>query len=193
MQQLFVRLPCGRTRLLEATGDVTSLQQRIEDLEGLPCTAQRLIVVGPRLRVDARLEALGGLTVQVHLSVLGGGGDEPDWTERGRVPGGGSKKRGPDSRPPDWHGDAAKYAAKMERDKRERGELLVAIGPYCVPCGRRFAKQTVFDAHLSGQKHLRALERYVLSQITFCPTGAALGCLPILSSSLHLARAPPPS
>jgi hypothetical protein len=159
MPQLLVRLPSGQTRLLDAAGDARSLHQRVEDLEGLPCAAQRLVVGGQRLRPDAGLEALAGLTVQVHLPVLGGGGDQPDWTERGRVPGGSSKKRGPDSRPPDWHGDAAKYAAKVERDKRERGELLVAIGPYCVPCGKRFAKQTVYDAHLSGQKHLRALER----------------------------------
>eukprot|EP00965_Chrysotila_dentata_P244065 6205753-Pleurochrysis_carterae.AAC.1 len=52
-----------------------------------------------------------------------------------------SKKRGPDARAPDWHGDTAKYAAKMEHEKRERGELVVAIGPFCVPCGKRFAKQ----------------------------------------------------
>jgi hypothetical protein len=47
----------------------------------------------------------------------------------------------------------------MERDKRERGELVVALGPFCVPCGKRFAKQTVYDAHLSGKKHLAALQR----------------------------------
>ena len=47
----------------------------------------------------------------------------------------------------------------MERDKRERGELVIAVGPFCVPCGKRFAKQTVYDAHLSGKKHLAALQR----------------------------------
>lgn len=104
-------------------------------------------------------------TLRVHLSLRGGGGDEPDWTERGRVPGGSSKRRGPDARAPDWHGDAKKYAAKIEQEKRERGELLLAVGPYCVPCGKRFAKQTVYDAHLSGQKHLRALERYALPRL----------------------------
>ena len=86
------------------------------------------------------------------------GGDQPDWTELGKIPNG-SKKRGPESRVPDWHGDAQKKQAKEERDKRERGELVVAVGPYCVPCGKRFAKQTVYDAHLSGKKHLAALQR----------------------------------
>lgn len=87
------------------------------------------------------------------------GGDQPDWTELGKVPSAGNKKRGPDARAPDWHADPAKYAAKIERDKRERGELVVAVGPFCVPCGKRFAKQTVYDAHLSGKKHLAALQR----------------------------------
>ena len=71
----------------------------------------------------------------------------------------GGKKRGPDARAPDWHADPQKYAAKMERDKRERGELVVAVGPFCVPCGKRFAKQSVYDAHLSGKKHLNSLQR----------------------------------
>ena len=87
------------------------------------------------------------------------GGDQPDWTERGKIPSGGNKKRGPDSRAPDWQADPAKKAAKEEKDKRERGELVVAIGPFCVPCGKRFAKQSVYDAHLSGKKHLAALQR----------------------------------
>lgn len=87
------------------------------------------------------------------------GGDQPDWTELGKVPSAGNKKRGPDARAPDWHADPAKYAAKRERDARERGELVVAVGPFCVPCGKRFAKQTVYDAHLSGKKHLAALQR----------------------------------
>ena len=36
---------------------------------------------------------------------------------------------------------------------------MVAVGPYCVPCGKRFAKQSVYDAHLAGKKHLAALQR----------------------------------
>ena len=71
----------------------------------------------------------------------------------------GARKRGPDSRAPDWYADPAKYAAKVERDKLERGELVIALGPFCVPCGKRFAKQSVYDAHLSGKKHLTALQR----------------------------------
>jgi hypothetical protein len=141
---LLVRLPSGRTRVLEATDDV---YERLETLEALPAHAIHLVGrVGP------------GLVLEARLRVLGGGGDQPDWTELGKVSTG-SKRRGPDARAPDWHADPAKYAAKMERDKRERGELVVAVGPFCVPCGKRFAKQTVYDAHLSGKKHLAALER----------------------------------
>jgi hypothetical protein len=36
---------------------------------------------------------------------------------------------------------------------------VVAVGPFCVPCGKRFAKQSVYDAHLAGKKHLAALQR----------------------------------
>ena len=28
-----------------------------------------------------------------------------------------------------------------------------------MPCGKRFAKQTTYDAHLSGSRHLRALKQ----------------------------------
>lgn len=34
-----------------------------------------------------------------------------------------------------------------------------ADGIWCEACQRNFAKQTVFDAHLKGQKHLKAVER----------------------------------
>ena len=62
------------------------------------------------------------------------GGDQPDWTELGKIPNG-SKKRGPESRVPDWHGDAQKKQAKEERDKRERGELVVAVlSPLALRC-----------------------------------------------------------
>mmetsp|Transcript_53999 Transcript_53999/g.139479 ORF Transcript_53999/g.139479 Transcript_53999/m.139479 type:complete len:255 (+) Transcript_53999:325-1089(+) len=71
----------------------------------------------------------------------------------------GAKRRGPEARAPDWHADPEKYAAKVDRDKRERGELVIALGPFCVPCGKRFAKQSVYDAHLAGKKHLHALQR----------------------------------
>ena len=91
------------------------------------------------------------------LRLRGGGGDQPDWTERGMISSGTKRPRG--DRAPDWAQDPAKYAAKVERDKREAGELVVAVGPFCVPCGKRFAKQTVYDAHLSGKKHLAALQK----------------------------------
>ena len=44
-------------------------------------------------------------------------------------------------------------------DGVDRGELVVQLGPFCVPCGKRFAKQTTYDAHLSGSKHLKALQK----------------------------------
>ena len=86
------------------------------------------------------------------------GGDQPDWTELGKIPSG-SKRSGPSSRAPDWQHDPKKLAAKAKQEALERGELVVAVGPFCVPCGKRFAKQTVYDAHLSGKKHLAALQR----------------------------------
>ena len=112
-----------------------------------PCS--RLCVIRKRPR-----HTLGVLKSRPSLPA----GDQPDWTEGGKIPNG-SKKRGPDARAPDWHADPAKYAAKRERDLRERGELVVAVGPFCIPCGKRFAKQSVYDAHLSGKKHLAALQR----------------------------------
>jgi hypothetical protein len=138
---LLVRLPGGRTRVLPAHADVLA---ELEEREGLPREHVRLVG--------------DGMVRDVRLHLAGGGGDQPDWTERGMIPTGG-KKRGPDARAPDWHADPQKYAAKMERDKRERGELVVAVGPFCVPCGKRFAKQSVYDAHLSGKKHLNSLQR----------------------------------
>lgn len=158
---VLVQLPTGRTRVVESGPDVTAgwLRERVEELEGIPAAAQRLVCGSAELRPCALLEA--GSLVSVRLRLLGGGGDgdQPDWMERGKVITGVRKPRGPDSRAPDWHGDAAKYAAKVERDKRERGELVITLGPFCVPCGKRFAKQTTYDAHLSGSKHLKALQR----------------------------------
>mmetsp|Transcript_45312 Transcript_45312/g.98588 ORF Transcript_45312/g.98588 Transcript_45312/m.98588 type:complete len:334 (+) Transcript_45312:102-1103(+) len=160
---LFIQLPGGKCRAVNARAcpDVNALKMLIAEREGIPEHELRLSADGKPLLHDGRsLAFLDGAMVRVALRLLGGGGDgdQPDWTERGKVMTS-SKKRGPDARAPDWHGDTAKYAAKMEHEKRERGELVVAIGPFCVPCGKRFAKQTVYDAHLSGTKHLKALER----------------------------------
>ena len=159
--QYFVRLPSGRTRALLAPpgGRVASLQHQLRDLEGVPESAQRLVSASRELHAHTPLAELAGASVQLHLRVAGGGGDGdmPDWTERGKVSNRSKKAQG--TRAPDWHADPAKYAAHIERQKRERGELVVALGPYCVPCGKRFAKQSVYDAHLAGQKHLKALQR----------------------------------
>lgn len=128
---------------------------------GIPASLLRLHQAGRELRSEELLPCSllrGSAHVVASMRLLGGGGDQPDWTELGKMPSMG-KKRGPDARAPDWHADPTKYAAKVERDLRDKGELVVAVGPFCVPCGKRFAKQTVFDAHLSGQKHLRALQR----------------------------------
>ena len=131
---------------------------QLAQLEGIPAASQRLVCGGRELRPSALVRA--GTAVAVHLRLAGGGGDgdQPDWTERGKVVTS-YKRRGPDARAPDWHADPEKYKAKKEREKLERGELVVAFGPFCVPCGKRFAKQSVYDAHLSGTKHLKALQR----------------------------------
>ena len=166
---VLLRLPTGRSRLLQhdpATATVASILSSLEDLEGLPSKSVRLVHEGIELTRAAKYESpfFGGraaaVTIEVRLALVGGGGDgdQPDWTERGKIPSG-SKRRGPEARAPDWHADPTKYAAKTERDKLERGELVVAVGPFCVPCGKRFAKQTVYDAHLAGKKHLAALQR----------------------------------
>ena len=121
--------------------------------------AQRLVSGGKELR--GALQGHAGCTIHLQLRITGGGGDgdQPDWTERGKVMTSVRKRQGPESRAPDWHGDTKKWEAKYETDKLERGELVIAKGPFCVPCGKRFAKQSVFDGHLSGAKHLKALER----------------------------------
>lgn len=163
-QPLLLRLPTGRTRVISDSygNGIDGLLAVLERQEGLPPRAVRLVGCGVELRAgcpdDRLLRAGSMLDVRLVLAGGGGDGDQPDWTERGKISAGG-KRRGPEARAPDWHADPAKYAAKMERDKRERGELVVAVGPFCVPCGKRFAKQSVFDAHLSGKKHLAALQR----------------------------------
>lgn len=162
--QFFVRLPSGRTRVLEVADGLLTVQQlssRLSELEAISPGEQRLIYGGRQLCPQLELTSLAECTIVLSLRVCGGGGDgdQPDWTEAGKVKTTSGKKRGPEARAPDWHADPAKYAAKVERDQRERGELVIAMGPYCVPCGKRFAKQTVYDAHLSGSKHLKALER----------------------------------
>ena len=169
LMPVLLRLPTGRSRLLQhdpATATVAGILSSLEDLEGLPSKAVRLVHEGRELTRAAQYESpfFGGraaaVTIDVRLGLVGGGGDgdQPDWTERGKIPSG-SKRRGPEARAPDWHADPSKYAAKTQRDKLERGELVVAVGPFCVPCGKRFAKQTVYDAHLAGKKHLAALQR----------------------------------
>jgi hypothetical protein len=159
---LLLRLPSGRTRVLPVgpEASVAGVLSSLEDAEGLPPSAVRLVCDGTELRSSEQLCCRGSATVEVRLSLAGGGGDgdQPDWTERGKIPSG-SKRRGPEARAPDWQADPKKYAEKHERDLRERGELVVAVGPFCVPCGKRFAKQTVYDAHLAGKKHLAALQR----------------------------------
>ena len=162
MPQVLVELPGGGTRVVasEPGQSIAWLSQRIEELEGIPVHAQRLVCGSRALRPELPLSPEVAF-VSLRLRLLGGGGDgdQPDWMERGKVITGVKPRRGPDARAPDWHGNAEKYAAKMERDKRERGELVVQLGPFCVPCGKRFAKQTTYDAHLSGSKHLKALQK----------------------------------
>ena len=76
----------------------------------------------------------------VHLRLSGGGGDgdQPDRTERGAVTP--YKRRGLEATP-DWHADPEKYRAKKEREKLERGELVVAFGPFCAP--RQAVRQAI--------------------------------------------------
>ena len=160
MVQVLVDLPGGCTRVVASSEPgltVAWLSQRLEDLEGIPVSAQCLVCGSRALRPAMPLVSeVAFVSLRLRLPGGGGDGDQPDWMERGKVMTGVKPRRGPSARAPDWHGDAQKYAEKMEKDKRDRGELVVAIGPFCVPCGKRFAKQTTYDAHLSGSKHLKA-------------------------------------
>lgn len=161
---ILVSLPGGGTRVVAPEAGqratVAWLSQRIEELESFPVCAQRLVCGSRALRPEMPLGAeVEFVSLRLRLPGGGGDGDQPDWMERGKVMTGFKPRRGPTARAPDWHGDAQKYAEKMERDKRERGELVVQLGPFCVPCGKRFAKQTTYDAHLSGSKHLKALQK----------------------------------
>lgn len=159
--QHFVRLPSGRTRAVSTApgARVGWLQQHLQHVEGVPVAAQRLVAASKDLQSDTTLTELCGLTIQLHLRVNGGGGDgdQPDWTERGKISNRSKAAHG--TRAPDWHADPKKYDAHIERGKRDRGELVIALGPFCVPCGKRFAKQGPYDAHLSGAKHLKALQK----------------------------------
>jgi len=163
MVQVLVDLPGGCTRVIASSEPgltVAWLSQRLEDLEGIPVSAQRLVCGSRALRPAMPLVSeVAFVSLRLRLPGGGGDGDQPDWMERGKVMTGPKPRRGPTARAPDWHGNAQKYSEKMEKDKRDRGELVVAIGPFCVPCGKRFAKQTTFDAHLSGSKHLKALQK----------------------------------
>ena len=163
MVQVLVDLPGGCTRVVASSEPgltVAWLSQRLEDLEGIPVSAQRLVCGSRALRPAMPLASeVAFVSLRLRLPGGGGDGDQPDWMERAKVMTGVKPRRGPTARAPDWHGDAQKYAEKMEKDKRDRGELVVALGPFCVPCGKRFAKQTTYDAHLSGSKHLKALQK----------------------------------
>ena len=163
MVQVLVDLPGGGTRVVassEPGRTVAWLSQRLEELEGIPVLAQRLVCGSRALRPEMPLvPEVAFVSLRLRLPGGGGDGDQPDWMERGKVLTGPKPRRGPSARAPDWHGNAQKYSEKMEKDKRDRGELVVQIGPFCVPCGKRFAKQTTFDNHLSGSKHLKALQK----------------------------------
>ena len=163
MVQVLVDLPGGGTRVVASSEPgltVAWLSQRLAELEGIPVPAQCLVCGSRALRPEMPLlPEVAFVSLRLRLSGGGGDGDQPDWMERGKVLTGPKPRRGPSSRTPNWHGNAQKYSEKMEKDKRDRGELVIQIGPFCVPCGKRFAKQTTFDAHLSGSKHLKALQK----------------------------------
>jgi hypothetical protein len=54
----------------------------------------------------------------------------------------------------------AQHSASLAAAATAEGSSPVAVSPIeCVPCGKRFAKQTLYDAHLSGKKHRAALAK----------------------------------
>lgn len=68
---------------------------------------------------------------------------EEDWTN-GRVPG--------------WE-DQGDSVLGHGPKKTVASDALPAEGIWCDACKRSFAKQTVFDAHLKGTKHIKAVQR----------------------------------
>ena len=76
---VLVTLPAGRTRVVAPCVPgltVAWLQQRIEELEGIPVDAQRLVCGTAALRPEAPLDRLDGASlVSLRLRLPGGGGD----------------------------------------------------------------------------------------------------------------------
>ena len=157
MSRGFVQLLNGKVEPINGCATAADVKLLVHNLHALPVDDIRLISRGKEL-TNAHILADDD-NIQIKLRIRGGGGDTPDWTESGHVMTSRKRKKLADARPPDWSFDPSKYEAKIEREKRERGELVISSGPFCVPCGKRFAKQSVYDAHLSGQKHYKALLR----------------------------------
>ena len=83
---------------------------------------------------------------------------EVEWRERRvkgwfEIDGGGGGDDSADSRA----ADNGQNAARADHNDREAESSPAKRDPlYCRACKKQFAKQTVFDAHLKGRKHIRA-------------------------------------
>ena len=72
---VLLRLPSGRTRVLHDASDTSVLLSALADLEGLPPAAVRLVLGGAPLHPCAPLPRDAFVAVDVRLGLAGGGGD----------------------------------------------------------------------------------------------------------------------
>ncbi|KAI9358577.1 hypothetical protein DFJ73DRAFT_144259 [Zopfochytrium polystomum] len=63
--------------------------------------------------------------------------------------------------------NAVKESIEANQDDGEGGDPL-----FCKPCDKHFAKQTVYDAHLTGKKHKKAAEQLQSGAANGKPAGA---------------------
>ncbi|MCO5565700.1 hypothetical protein L7F22_019374 [Adiantum nelumboides] len=89
------------------------------------------------LRKTRPLSDIDGLELSILASF------EQDWSE-GRVE--------------DWENQGEDTKGKTSKAPSEAHTTSID-GIWCEACKRSFAKQTVFDAHLKGQKHIKAADR----------------------------------
>jgi len=75
-----------------------------------------------------------------------------------------------------------KYAAG-DFDRKDTTDSL-----YCAACGKNFAKDTVFNAHLSGKKHQKATEKSSGKDCLLFETKIATLCTKLLLETISNSR-----
>ena len=82
----------------------------------------------------------------------------------------------------DGHPAKADAQKAAREESKEQVRSIVKQDPlYCRACKKQFAKQTVFDAHLKGRKHVKAqqeMDALSSASSSFSPTASAAPTLP---------------